>query len=118
MGFMQLWHNARCSKSRGAKQILDGLGASYVERRYVDDPPTAAELDAVLNALHMQPWELIRQSEPIAIELNMKSWPHDRDRWIAAMVEHPVLIERPILITDDGRAIIGRPPELIEQFIR
>ena len=114
---MELWHNARCSKSRGAKQILDGRGVPYVERRYVDDPPTAAELDTVLTALGMQPWELARLDEPVAAELGLKSWPHDRDRWIATMVEHPMLIERPILLTDDGRAILGRPPEVIEQYL-
>jgi arsenate reductase (glutaredoxin) len=114
---MELWHNPRCSKSRGAKEILDGRGAHYVERRYVDDPPTAAELDAVLTALGMQPWELARMSEPVATELGLKSWPHDRDRWIAAMVEHPILIQRPILITDDGRAILARPPEAIASLL-
>lgn len=115
---MELWHNPGCSKSCGAKRILDDLGAGYVERRYVDQPPTAAELDAVLTALGMQPWELARLHEPVAAELGLASWPHDRDRWIAAMVEHPVLIERPILIADDGRAVIGRPPESIAELLR
>lgn len=110
---VQLWHNPRCSKSRAAKQLVDERGVRYTERRYLDDPPTAAELDAVLTALGRQPWEIARLSEPAARELGMRDWPHDRDRWIAAMVEHPVLIERPILVTDDGRAVLGRPPESI-----
>lgn len=114
---MELWHNPRCSKSRGAKEILDAAGATYVERRYVDRPPTAREFDAVLTALGMQPWELARLSEPVAAELGLKSWPHDRDRWIAAMVEHPILIERPILVADDGRAILGRPPESVKDLL-
>lgn len=115
---MQLWHNPVCSKSNGAKDILDGRGVRYTERRYVEQPPTVDELAAVLTALGMQPWELARLSEPVAEELGLASWPHDRDRWIAAMVEHPVLIERPILVADDGRAVLGRPPELIEQLLR
>jgi arsenate reductase len=110
---MELWHNPRCSKSRGAKELLDARGAEYVERRYQDDPPTAAELDAVLTALGMQPWELARLSEPVAAELGLRDWPRDRERWIAAMVEHPILIERPILVTADGRAALGRPPESV-----
>lgn len=114
---MQLWHNPRCSKSRDAKRMLDDRGVSYVERRYVDDPPTAAELEAVLTALDMQPWEVARLGEPVAAELGMQDWPLDRDRWIAAMVEHPVLIERPILVADDGRTVLGRPPELIQQLL-
>ena len=110
---MQLWHNPRCSKSRAAKQLVDEHGVPYVERRYVDEPPTAAELDAVLTALGRQPWEIARLSEPVAHSLGLAEWPHDRDRWIAAMVEHPILIERPILIADDGRAVLGRPPEAV-----
>jgi len=110
---MQLWHNPRCSKSRAAKQLVDERGVTYIERRYLDDPPTAAELDAVLTALDRQPWEIARLTEPIARELGLRDWPHDRARWIATMVEHPILIERPILIADDGKAILGRPPEAI-----
>lgn len=108
---MQLWHNPRCSKSRTASQLLAEHGASFTERPYLDQPPTAEELDGVLRALGMQPWELARLSEPVARTLGMRDWPHDRARWIAAMVENPVLIQRPILVGDDGRAVLGRPPE-------
>ena len=110
---MELWHNPRCSKSREAKRMLDVDGVSYVERRYLDDPPTADELDAVLTALGRQPWEVARLSEPVAHELGMRNWPSDRQRWLAAMVEHPILIERPILVADDGRAVLGRPPQAV-----
>lgn len=114
---MQLWHNPRCSKSREAKRMLDVDGVSYVERRYLDDPPTAQELDAVLTSLGRQPWELARLSEPVAGELGLRGWPHDRQRWIEAMVEHPALIERPILVADDGRAVLGRPPEAVLELL-
>ncbi len=108
---MELWHNPRCSKSSAAKDLLDRAGTSYRERRYLDEPPTAEELDAVLVALGRQPWHLARLGEPVAAELGLPSWPHDRARWIEAMVAHPILIERPILVADDGRAVLGRPPE-------
>lgn len=114
---MELWHNPRCSKSRAAQAILDGAGVSYRERRYVDTPPTAEELDAVLGALGMEPWELARLGEPVAKELGLATWPHDRTRWIGAMVANPILIERPILIADDGRAVLGRPPEAVERLL-
>lgn len=115
---MELWHNPRCSKSRAAKAILDDKGVAYVERRYVDDPPTAEELDGVLTALDLEPWQVARFREPIAAELGLAGWPHDdRRRWIEAMVANPILIERPILVTDDGRARLGRPPEAVTAIL-
>jgi len=114
---MELWHNPRCSKSRQAKGILDDRGSDYVERRYLDDPPTAAELDAVLTALGMEPWDIVRKGEAAFAESGLADAPKDRDTWIAAMVAHPILIERPILVTDDGRAVLGRPPEALESFL-
>jgi arsenate reductase len=115
---MDLWHNPRCSKSRAAKALLDERGVAYVERRYVDDPPTADELDRVLLALGKEPWEIARLGEPVADELGMKGWDKaDRARWVAAMAEHPILIERPILVTDDGRAALGRPTEALEGLL-
>jgi arsenate reductase len=114
---MELWHNPRCSKSRQAKAVLDDRGVSYAERRYVDDPPSAGELDAVLTALGKEPWEIARMGEPIAAELGLKDRPRDRVQWIELLVANPILIERPILVTDDGRAAIGRPTEAIEELL-
>lgn len=115
---MELWHNPSCSKSRAAKAILDDEGISYVERRYVDEPPTAEELEEVLAALDLEPWKVARIDEPVAAELGMKTWPHeDRRRWIEAMVAHPILIERPIVVTEDGRAVLGRPPEAVQKLL-
>jgi arsenate reductase len=111
MADLTIWHNPRCSKSRGAKEILDEAGASYEERRYLDDPPTAAELDAVLTALGKEPWDIARMGEDVAKRLQLRDEPHDRARWIELMVANPVLIERPIVVSADGRAVVGRPPE-------
>lgn len=114
---MELWHNPRCSKSRAAKAILDDQGVRYVERRYVDRPPTVAELDRVLSALGREPWDVARMGEAAATELGLAGWPHDRGRWLEAMVAHPMLIERPILVADDGRAVLGRPPEAVTALL-
>jgi arsenate reductase len=115
---VELWHNARCSKSRAAKAILDENGVTYLERHYLDDPPTPEELDRVLTALDLEPWKLARLEEPVASELGMKTWPHeDRRRWIEAMVANPILIERPILVADDGQARLGRPPEAVKPLL-
>lgn len=111
MADLTLWHNQRCSKSRGACQLLTDAGATFAEKRYLDDPPTASELDQVLAALGMEPWDLTRMGETVAKELGLKDLPHDRAAWIEVMVANPILIERPILVTADGRAVVGRPPE-------
>jgi arsenate reductase len=114
---LEYWHNPRCSKSRQGKELLDEANATYKVRGYLDEPPTAAELDKVLTALGKEPWEIARMGEDIAKELDLESMPHDRDKWISVMVEHPILIERPILIADDGRAALGRPPEDLKALL-
>lgn len=114
---MELWHNPRCTKSRQAKAVLDDRGVDYVERRYLDDPPTAEELDAVLTALGKEPWDITRMGEDVAKELGLKGKAQERAEWIEVLVANPVLIERPILVTGDGRAAVGRPTEAIEELL-
>ena len=97
MNGMEIWHNPRCSKSRAAKQRLDDEGIEYTERRYLDDAPTAEELDRVLKLLDKEPWEIARTKEPAYPKL----LEHDRGKWIAHMVANPSLIERPIIIDGD-----------------
>lgn len=111
MADLTLWHNQRCSKSRGACDLLTEAGATFDEKRYLDDPPTTRELDDVLTALGMEPWDLARMGESVAKELGLKTMAHDRGEWIKLMAANPILIERPILVTKDGRAVVGRPPE-------
>lgn len=114
---MELWHNPRCSKSRAAKELLDERGIAYSERRYLDDAPTAVQLDEVLTALGREPWEITRMGEPVAKELGLRELAHDRATWIDLLVANPVLIERPIVVTDDGRAAVGRPLDDIEALL-
>ena len=113
---LEYWHNPRCSKSRQGKDLLDAAGSKYKERRYVDEPPSAKELDRVLTALGKEPWEIARMGEDVAKELDLKTLPHDRAKWIEVMVANPILIERPILVTSDGRAALGRPPEALKDL--
>ncbi|MGH9081842.1 MAG: arsenate reductase family protein [Acidimicrobiales bacterium] len=114
---MELWHNPRCSKSRAAKATLDERQVGYAERLYLDDPPDAATLERVLDALGIEPWDLARMGEDVAERLGLRDMPHDRDEWIAVLATNPVLIERPIVVTDDGRAVVGRPPERVLDVI-
>jgi len=115
---MEIWINPACSKCRAATAALDEAGVAYTVRRYLDDPPTAAELEAVLTRLNLDPWHLTRMSESAAAPL--KSLPRDeahRDDWIQALVSTPILIQRPILTTDDGTTAIARDPETLTRLL-
>ncbi|MFQ6392686.1 arsenate reductase family protein [Nocardia sp. KC 131] len=110
-GQTEIWHNPRCTKSRNATAFLDEAGIDYTVRRYLDDPPTADELRAVLERLDAQPWDITRTGEQIAKDLGMSGWGReaaDRDRWIEALAANPQLIQRPIVLTADGGGIVAR----------
>ncbi|GAA1977094.1 arsenate reductase family protein [Amycolatopsis minnesotensis] len=116
---MEIWHNPRCSKSRTAKKALDESGADYTERRYLDTPPTAAELTEVLGKLGMEPWDIARTTEPVAKELGLADLPRDaanRTRWIGLLADNPVLIQRPILI-DGQTAVVGRDEDALRRIL-
>ncbi|MBH0779680.1 arsenate reductase family protein [Nocardia bovistercoris] len=113
-GQTEIWHNPRCTKSRNAAAHLDAAGVDYTVRRYLDDPPTADELRAVLARLDAEPWDITRTGEQIAKDLGMTDWgrgPADRERWIEALAANPKLIQRPIVLTADGAAVLARTEE-------
>ncbi|MEV6772132.1 arsenate reductase family protein [Nocardia sp. NPDC051030] len=115
----EIWHNPKCSKSRNAKTVLDENGADYVERRYLDNPPSAAEIRAALGKLGLEPWDITRTGEAEAKELGVSAWGRtaaDRDRWIEALASHPRLLQRPIVFTADGRAFIARSDEALDEL--
>lgn len=114
---VQIWHNPRCSKSRQTMKILEEAGVEVEIRRYLDNPPSSAELDRVLRMLNMQPIELVRMKEGVAKVIGLKAKDLTRAEWLDIMVEHPILIERPIVITEDGRAALGRPPEIVKDLL-
>jgi arsenate reductase len=117
---VEIWLNPACSKCRTAVTQLEEAGISYTVRRYLDDPPTAVELDEVLGRLGLEPWDITRTGEPIAAELGMKSWPREpgeRAKWIAALAEHPSLIQRPIITADDGTTVVGRTDDALADVI-
>lgn len=117
---MEIWVNPACSKCRTALKLLDAEGAEYTVRRYLEDPPTEAEIRAVLDRLGLEPWEITRTQEPVARELELKSWPRTaeaRDRWIAALAGHPRLLQRPIITADDGSAVVARSDEAVRDAL-
>ncbi|MGY1899250.1 arsenate reductase family protein [Nocardia gipuzkoensis] len=119
-GQAEIWHNPRCTKSRNATAFLDEAGVDYTVRKYLDQPPTAAELREVLRRLGAEPWDITRTGEQIAVDLGMESWGRtaaDRDRWIEALVEHPRLIQRPIVLTADGGAVVARDDATLRDLL-
>ncbi|GAA3975744.1 arsenate reductase family protein [Actinomadura viridis] len=90
---------------------------AYTERRYLDEPPTAGELDAVLKRIGAEPWEVARLNEPVAKELGLKDLEHDRARWIETMAANPSLIQRPIVLTGDGNAVVARDPDAVRKAL-
>jgi arsenate reductase len=117
---VEIWVNPACSKCRSALSILDEAGVAYTVRRYLDDPPSAAEIGAVLARLGLEPWDITRLDEPIAAELGMKAWqrtPPLRTRWIETLAAHPKLIQRPIITADDGHAVVARSEEAVRSVL-
>jgi arsenate reductase len=111
-----LYHNPRCSKSRQTLQLLTERNAEFQIVQYLETPPDAAELDRILNLLKLEPRELMRTKEAEYKELKLDNPALSRDELIVAMVAHPRLIERPIVISGN-RAAIGRPPEKILELL-
>ncbi|GAB3092106.1 arsenate reductase (glutaredoxin) [Lysobacter terrae] len=108
----RLYHNPRCSKSRGALEMLQEQGVQPRVVAYLDTPPTNEELHALLQMLDLPARALLRSGEEEYVALGLADPALTDDALIAAMVEHPRLIERPIFV-HNGRAVIGRPPERV-----
>ncbi len=111
-----LYHNPRCSKSRGALELLESAGHSVSVRRYLETPPSAGELKTLLGKLGITARQLLRSGEDEYKSLQLDNPALDDDALIAAMAAHPKLIERPILIAGD-RAVVGRPPEKVLELL-
>jgi arsenate reductase (glutaredoxin) len=109
---VRIFHNAACSKSRATLALLEQRGEQVEVINYLEQPPTACELKLLLRQLGMSPRELLRTAEDEYQQLGLADAALDDDALIAAMVEHPKLIERPIVVAND-RAVIGRPPEAV-----
>jgi arsenate reductase len=110
-----IYHNTRCSKSRSVCEIVadKAIKARIVE--YLQTPPSREELRDLLNKLGMKPSELIRCGEDVFKE-NYAGKTLDEEQWLDALVAHPILIERPIIVRGN-RAIIGRPPERVLELL-
>ncbi|MDI2031095.1 ArsC/Spx/MgsR family protein [Saccharopolyspora sp. TS4A08] len=117
---MEIWVNPACSKCRSAVSELDAAGAEYTVRRYLEEPPTVAELEAVLERLGLEPWDIARTGEAVAAEVGLREVPKDaehRGDWLRLMSENPKLIQRPIITASDSTTVVGRDPDSVGRVI-
>ena len=107
-----IYHNPRCSKSRETLRLIEGLGITPVIIEYLNTPPSAEELGQLLSMLGCEPDAIVRKKESVYRDLGFHENPPTRDELISAMVQYPILIERPIVVRA-GKAVVGRPPEQV-----
>ncbi len=116
MADVLIYHNPECSKSRQTLGLLRDQGIEPRIVEYLNDPPDESVLGGILDMLGLEPFDLIRDGEDEYEELGLAEKSNDRRALIRAMTEHPILIQRPIVVVDD-RARIGRPPEQVLEIL-
>ncbi len=112
---MKIYHNPRCTKSRQTLDLIEQSGAKVEIVEYLKNPPTEAELSALLKKLGMAPEQIVRKSEEV-YKKKFKGKQLSHAQWIAALVQNPILIERPIVVSGN-RAVLGRPPENVRALL-
>ena len=109
-------HNPRCSKSRQTLQILQDRGFEPEIVEYLKTPPDAAQLAHILDRLGKEPREIMRRKEAVYRELGLDDPALGREALIQAIVDNPILLERPIVL-NGGKAALGRPPEQVLEIL-
>jgi arsenate reductase len=114
---MEIWLNPACSKCRTAVAELDAAGVEYTVRRYLDDPPTSAELGEVVARLGLEPWDVARVKEAREEGIDLPRDSAHRDDWLAALAAHPRAIQRPIITAADGTTVVGRDEDSLRRVL-
>ena len=113
---IKIYHNTRCSKSRDVCTILEKKKVKTEVVEYLKTPPTQKEIIELLKMLGMKAEDLVRKKEPLFLE-KFKEKKLTEAQWVKAMAQNPILIERPIVVKGK-KAIIGRPPEKVLEFLK
>lgn len=113
---IKIYHNPKCSKSRQSLELLTNHGQQPDVIEYLSKPPSKRELEKILQLLGLEPRQLMRTHEPAYTENNLADSTLSRQQLIEAMISHPILMQRPIVI-NNGKAVIGRPPETILEIL-
>ena len=112
-----LYHTSKCSKSRQTLDLLRDRGIMPDIIEYLKSPPSAEKLQEILGLLGLMPRELMRRKEDVYTECGLDNASLSEAELIDFMVKHPILIERPIVLTN-GKAAIGRPPEKVLEILK
>lgn len=115
MAAVTVYHNPRCGKSRATLALLEERGVEPKIIEYLKTPPSAAELRAIVAKLGIDPEQLVRKGEEV-YRTRYAGKKLNAEQWIEAMVNDPILIERPIVVRGE-RAVLGRPPENVDKLL-
>jgi len=111
-----IYHNPQCTKSRETLKLLEERGVKPKIVEYLKTPPSKTQLDKILKLLGIEPRALMRKQEAEYADARLDNPKLSRAQLIDAMIEHPRLIERPIVLAN-GKAAIGRPPENVLKIL-
>lgn len=113
---LKYYHNPKCSKSREGLKLLEASGKNFEIIEYLKNPPTQSDLLKLFQKIGLEPSKCIRIKEQIYKDLKLKEKNLNPKQWAKTIFENPILLERPIL-ESQNKAIIGRPPELMKDLI-
>ncbi len=115
---IEIWLNPACSKCRTAVSELEAAGADYTVRRYLEEPPTVAEIEDVLTRLGVEPWHIARTADAKGLGLERPERSEaERATWVRLLADHPKLIQRPIITATDGTTVVGRDEASLAKVI-
>ncbi len=112
---MKIYHNPRCTKSRETLALINDAGVDVEVVEYLKNVPSRTELEMILSKLNLKPSQILRKGEAVYKE-KFKNSNFTEEEWITIMMEYPKLIERPIVISGN-KAVIGRPPENVNELL-
>ena len=113
---MKIYHNPRCSKSRQSLALIHDAGHDVEIIEYLKTPPSPEDLTAIIGKLNITAEQLVRKKESLYKELGLDTQSLSEEQWVKLLCDNPKLIERPIVVKGN-RAVIGRPPELIQSLL-
>ena len=111
-----IYHNPQCGTSRKTLEILRGAGAEVIVHEYLKDPPTRSELERLYRTAGISPREGLRAKEPLAAELGLTGDDVTDAQVLDAMIEHPILINRPLVETQNGVRLC-RPQDVVREIL-